>query len=74
MIELSKVPTKDLVDELLQREGVAHCRVKPYHPYEVAVVDDLKASDEHRYTEAYRRGGMHSGKETGPAIIIVVTD
>jgi len=64
----------DLVDELLQREGVVYCRVKPHHPYEVAVIDDLKASDEYRYADAYRHGGMHSGTETGPAIIIVVTD
>ena len=71
---LTGVSTKDLVEELIQREAVQHCRVKPYHSYEVAVVDDQEACDAGRYKGSHRQGGMHSGTETGPAVIIVVTD
>ncbi len=72
-IRLHTISTKYLVDELLQREGVEHCRVNPYHPYEIAVVDDLKANKDHAGA-GWSHGPMFTGQETGPAIIIVVID
>jgi hypothetical protein len=72
---LTNVATNELVEELIRREAVDHVRVKPHHPYEVAVIDDLGALNEKRYRDAYAAGKpMHDGGAEGPCIIIVVED
>ena len=60
-MDLTNIPTRELVEELKKREGVSNAVVAPYVEYEVNVSaegDDV---------------GVYEN-ETGPAIILVVTD
>lgn len=60
-MDLSKVPTCELVEKLKKREGVQTVSVEPYVEYEINV------SDEGVGVGVYEN-------ETGPAIILIVTD
>lgn len=40
MSDLSKAPTKDLVEELKKREGVDSIQVEPYVSYEISVKEN----------------------------------
>ena len=58
-MELNEFSTKELVEELRKREGVKSMNVTPYNSYFVFVDDDFEDIEV---------------DETGPAIILIVTD